>query len=138
MKLILLMALIAVLTAMVSAPDAQAVDFRTPNKAAYCDFVAHGEMVEGGVPSPRTEEMFCWTPNDGFTVQMTVRGRAQKVAGTGSHLEGAYAPVNRVLRFGQRWQRGGFSCVSRRSGLTCVNRARHGWWLGRFMGSRLF
>jgi hypothetical protein len=134
MKPILLMALIA----MVSAPAAQAVDFRTPNKAAYCDFVAQDEIVEGGVPNPRTDGMFCWTPRDGFTVHMTVRGRAQKVAGGGSHLEGAYAPVNRVLRFGQRWRRGGFSCVSRWSGLTCLNRARHGWWRGRFMGSRLF
>ena len=137
MKLIFLVALIAALTAMVRAPAAQAVDFRTPSKAAYCDFVPQGGIVDG-VATPRTDDMFCWTPRDGFTVQMTVRGRPQEVAGRGSHLEGAYAPVTRVLRFGQRWRRGGFSCVSRRSGLTCVNRARHGWWLGRFMGSRLF
>ena len=61
MKLILLMALIAPLTAVVSAPAAQAVDFRTPNKAAYCDFVGQGETVGGGVPNLRTEDMFCWT-----------------------------------------------------------------------------
>jgi hypothetical protein len=138
MKHILLMAVIAAVSAMISAPAAHAVDFRTPNKAAYCDFVPEDEIVDGGVTNPRTDDMFCWTPHDGFTVQMTVRGRAQEVAGSGSRLEGAYAPVNRLLRFGQRWRRSGFSCVSRWSGLTCVNRARHGWWLGRFMGSRLF
>jgi hypothetical protein len=133
-----IMALIVVLTAMVSVPAARAVDFRTPNKAAYCDFMPQGEIVEGGVPHPRTDDMFCWRPDDGLTMQMTARGRAQDVDGGRSQLQGAHARARRVLRFGQRWQRREFSCVSRWSGLTCVNRARHGWWLGRFIGYRLF
>jgi hypothetical protein len=48
--------------------------------------------------------------------------------------------VGRELRFGGHWHiRGlGFWCISRRTGLTCVNRAGHGWWLGRVRGYRLF
>jgi hypothetical protein len=135
MKLILLVALVAG-TATIRAPAAQAVDFRTPGKAAYCDFVPQGEIVEGGVPHPPADDLFCWRPDDGLTMQMTARGRGEDV--DGSQLKGAHAPARRVLRFGQRWRRREFTCVSRWSGLTCVNRARHGWWLGRFIGYRTF
>jgi hypothetical protein len=40
-------------------------------------------------------------------------------------------PHARVLRYGQRWQGGAFSCMSRRTGLTCRNRSRHGFFLSR-------
>jgi len=44
----------------------------------------------------------------------------------------------RVLRFGQTWSvRGYWTCVSRRAGLTCTNRSKHGWWLGRVRGPAL-
>jgi len=138
MKLVLHVALIAALTAMVRASGAQAVDFRTPSKAAYCDFVPQGEIVEGGVPHPPADDLFCWRPNDGLTMQMTARGRGEDVDGSRSQLKGAHAPARHLLRFGQRWRRREFTCVSRWSGLTCVNRARHGWWLGRFIGYRTF
>ena len=37
----------------------------------------------------------------------------------------------RVLRYGSKWSRGGFTCVSRRTGLRCRNRSGHGWLLSR-------
>jgi hypothetical protein len=39
--------------------------FRTPGEAAYCNDYS-GELI-------------CWTPNDGFTVHMTARGRPPQV-----------------------------------------------------------
>jgi hypothetical protein len=94
------------------------------------------EPVEGNVPNPRTD-FYCWTPNDGFYVDMHATGH---VFGHDyeEQLQGAYPRTNHVLGFGQRWARPEFRCVSRRSGLTCRNDAKHGWWLGRFRGYRVF
>jgi hypothetical protein len=104
------------------APASAAADFRTPNKAAYCR-IAHGGAV-----------LVCWTPNDGFTVRMGRRRRPSTAYVLGH--QGFQPRVRRVLRFGDRWRRSGFRCASRRSGLTCRNRAGHGWWLGRRFGYR--
>ena len=111
------------------------IDFRTPKRAAYCDYTPKGEIIEGGVPA-RTPMFQCWTPNDGFTVHMKPWGRADKLSA--DQLEGAYPRTARLLRFGQTWRRNGIRCRSRRSGLTCRNRDGHGWWLGRFVGYRVF
>lgn len=109
--------------------DAQALsDFRTPNRAAYC-------ALSDGRATP---SLSCWTPNDGFTVWMTRRGRAHKEYD--EQARGFYDQTLRVLRFGETWRNRtlGYRCRSRRSGLTCRNRRGHGWWLGRFVGYRLF
>jgi hypothetical protein len=37
----------------------------------------------------------------------------------------------RVLQYGRVWDKGPFTCKSRRKGLRCHNRARHGWFLSR-------
>jgi hypothetical protein len=102
--------------------------FRTPGHAVYCG-VSEGE---------RPYALICWTPNDGFTAEMGERGTATK----------RYEPKNvgfhdvagRELRFGRHWHPHalGLWCTSRSTGLTCWNRAGHGWWLGRYHGYRLF
>jgi hypothetical protein len=123
---IALVALTAALTLLVAAPSAFAVaDFRTPDRAAYC-----------GSDQYTGHHLICWTPNDGFTVRMTQNGRPSKryLAANRDY----YDLVGRTLRFGQTWRSGNFKCVSTRNGLTCTNRRGHGWWLGRFVGYRLF
>ena len=40
-------------------------------------------------------------------------------------------PSAPVLPYGKNWSRGGFTCMSRTTGLTCKNRAGHGWFLSR-------
>jgi hypothetical protein len=102
--------------------------FVTPGRAAYCG------VSEGEPPLA----LICWTPNDGFTVAMTARGRPTKryIAANKGYYD---RYVGRVLRFGHGWGWPGYwFCVSRRTGLTCTNEAKHGWWLGRYHGYRLF
>jgi hypothetical protein len=111
-------------------------------------------------PSPK---LFCWTPRNGWSVEINRRGRR---ATTGRHtrppriahglgvLRG-YRPRARVLAFGQTLRircadvgdfsscgaRDGvvaFTCTSRSNGLTCRNAVRHGYWIGRLRGYRLF
>jgi hypothetical protein len=130
--------------------------FGTPGKAAYCF------ADQTGFEDSRAS-LFCWTPNDGWGVEIRWNARRAHAAYhnhpplTGEDfgdLRG-YAPRARILRFGQRWNyrcpnpgiqttchvggRGvtAFTCVSRSTGLTCTNRARHGWWIGRYRGYRL-
>lgn len=117
------------------APAAAAVDFRTPKKAAYCHLTAKGTIGEGDQPTPR-DVLDCWTPNDGFQVFMFKWGYARHE--NLGRLEDYKPRARRILRYGQRWKRPGFVCISRRSGLTCKNRRKHGWWLGVFVGYRMF
>lgn len=72
-------------------------DFRTPKKAAYCG-TSHGPGAIG---------LICWTPNDGFTVSMTRRGRPTKRYVDANRAY--YDYVGRVLRFGQAWTSHGLS-----------------------------
>lgn len=131
---------LAVLSAPTSASGANPsyVAFRTPGSAAYCSYwpgwVANGG-VEGGFHEGTSKDaaVECWTPNDGFNVRMSNRGRVLPVEYTRS-LHGYKPRAKRVLAFGKTSTFHGIRCASRRTGLTCTNRDTHGWWIGRFHG----
>jgi hypothetical protein len=112
-----------------AASTAAAVsDFATSRGAAYCG-------ASEGEPPLR---LICWRPRDGLTLDMTRRGSVQIHLNKRNRGYHDLAP-GRVLRDGQAWSRPGYwKCVSRPKGLTCTNRAGHGWWLGRIRGSRSF
>ena len=129
-----LCAALSTVLAVALTPDqaaAIAIYFGTPNNAAYCGM---------GPDSPhrRSQEyIHCFTPNDGFDVYMKRTGRPS--AGYVRSERGFYVHPYKRLAFGQSVSLlPGFSCTSRATGLTCVNSAKHGWWLGRFKGYRLF
>ena len=130
--------------------------FGTPGAAAYC-------TVMPSDPEKLLPLLFCWTPNDGWSAAITSIGRR---AYTRYYTEPpgivhdigvlkGYAPRAPLLKFGQTWryrcwdpldlERCGkkkdviaFTCVSRSTGLTCTNWAKHGFWIGRYRGYRLF
>jgi hypothetical protein len=119
-------ALLVVTLATASAATAVAY-FVTPGKAAYCG-VSEGEP-------PLT--LICWRPRDGITLNMTRRGRAHRTLYRPNR--GAYDVAGRILSFGKIWRFPDYwKCISRATGLTCTNRAGHGWWLGRVRGSKVF
>jgi hypothetical protein len=120
---------VVALASLVAATRAAAVsDFVTPRKAAYCG------VSEGEAPL----HLICWRPRDGLTLAMRRSGGATKQIHAPNR--GYYDPApGQLLRFGQSWKVSGYwKCVSRSTGLTCRNRAGHGWWVGRTRGSRLF
>lgn len=47
------------------------------------------------------------------------------------HGDTAILPKSRVLHYGSRWAHAGFTCTSRAKGLSCRNRAGHGFFLSR-------
>jgi len=56
------------------------------------------------------------------------RGRASVVCASGA----INFPPQTTLRYGQTWRKlGGFSCTSRKSGLTCRNKNGHGFFLSK-------
>jgi len=121
------LALVAAFALATPAVAAGVASFRTPGRAAYCG-VSEGELPVA---------LICWTPNDGFTTEMYARGR---VGAHGNyHFNFGYHQRVRTLGFGHVWHFvQGFRCRSRRTGLTCINRDGHGWWLGRYKGYRIF
>jgi hypothetical protein len=103
--------------ALVLAPAAFAYvgAFQTPAGRAVCELDRPGHegsllcRVEGGGPK-------LWSMRE------TGAARVRVV------MSNAPSDVP-VLRYGQTWRRLGFTCVSRRAGLTCRNRSAHGFFL---------
>ena len=83
--------------------------------------------------------LICSRPRDGFSVSMDEEGRVERGFNPKDVGYHDYFAARRLLGFGRYWKFGArFGCVSRSTGLTCWNRAGHGWWLGRPRGYRLF
>jgi hypothetical protein len=120
-------------------------DFRTSDRQIYCG-VAEAHEAPPSFQAP----LLCWRSTNGFTVALSASGRVR------SHWNPRNRGVNqfavRVLRVGQDWwSTKGYSglgqgpgrgvvyrCFSRLGGLTCVNRAGRGFWLGRRTGFSLY
>jgi hypothetical protein len=135
---------------LIRASDAHAsaiAAFYTPGRAAEC--ILPENFGEGAKPS--FGPLLCWTPNDGFAVEMSYDGRVRRTSLDARGMSPGYvrtwARMMGMLDFGKDWtwsfNARGFGtlyyrCSSRTSGLTCTNRAGHGWWLGRFKGYRIF
>lgn len=63
----------------------------------------------------------------GYGYWMGITGRAHTFCAGDTALN----PRARVLAYGRTWRRGGFTCSSRTTGLTCRNRSGHGFLLSR-------
>ena len=116
-----------------SAAAGVVISFRTPSGNIGCTFASGlGPSpdlrcdIRSGLkprpPRPRNCELD-W----GFGYSMAPTGRAHVVcAGDTALIRGS-----RVLRYGSGWSRDGFTCKSRITGLRCVNRSGHGFFLSR-------
>lgn len=63
----------------------------------------------------------------GDSYELGVRGRATVTC----HGDTAIDPRARALKYGTRWSRGGFTCLSKVTGLRCTNRSRHGFFMSK-------
>jgi uncharacterized protein DUF6636 len=119
----------------VAAGSAQAafVQFRTPSANIGCVYSTEPgtraylrcDILSGLKPRP-AKPRGCdvdW----GFGFSMSPRGRAQTVCAGDTVVDRR----SRVLRYGSKWSRGGFTCTSRLAGLRCRNRSGHGFFLSR-------
>jgi hypothetical protein len=157
-RLLLVTAIVALASPSVASAFRPKPVFGTPGKAAYC----YVDATNFEDLSPR---LFCWTPSNGLGTSINWResrgetasfAEAPRFAENYGLLKG-YAPRARLLAAGTTWtlrcavpgnfkscsstSRKGvvaFSCVSRKTGLTCTNAAKHGVAIGRSGHHRLF
>jgi len=93
--------------------------------AAYCQVT----------PSDNSSGLlYCWTPNDGFTLGLGREGTPRRLKGDQSFNRRRTPAGYPRLRFEASRSGAGFRCISRRAGLTCRNSRRHGWTLPRYRG----
>ena len=109
----------------------RATRIRTPTGNIGCEYqylppISMRCDVNGGIkplpPKPRSCE-FDWGAGFG----LRTRGKASVVCTSGA----INFPPQRTLRYGAAWRPPGFTCRSRRKGLTCRNRSGHGFFLSR-------
>jgi hypothetical protein len=107
--------------AMIAPSSASAAYFRTPS----------GNIICGTGPQALRGAVSCTVLSEGDARGQKVwamrrRGRVRVFRSNSN------APVEvRVLRYGQTYRGFGIRCASRKRGLTCRNRSRHGFFLSR-------
>jgi hypothetical protein len=124
--------LLAALTLSGTAGAATVVSFRTPTGNIGCVFASglgptnlRCDIRSRPRPQPPRPHGCDLDWGDSYT--LGVRGRALVTC----HGDTAVLPDSRVLKYGSRWARSGFTCESRLTGLRCRNRSGHGFFLSR-------
>jgi hypothetical protein len=125
---VLLLALVALTALGASSALGALKGFQTPTRnigclladgRLRCDIGEHTASIPFRKPSGCPLE---W----GDSLQMTARSRPSGVCHGDTVLR-----QGQVVRYGRTWHAGGFTCTVRQSGVTCRNRAGHGWFLSR-------
>src|SRR5882672_3699983 len=114
-----------------TAANAQSVGFISPSKNIACAYFDYDnqntlrcDIMEATVTARRPADCDLeW----GKAFEMNAKGNAVRLC-YGDTVMGPKMPV---LAYGEVWQRGGFTCKSEQSGLTCFNADRHGFSLSR-------
>lgn len=126
--------LVVLALALPATASAALGQFRTPSANIGC--VSNSDPGLGG-PYLRCDILSGLKPRParpmgcnldwGFGFQMHATGRAQTVCAGDTSVD----KRAKVLRYGTKWSRSGFTCVSRLAGLRCTNRSGHGFFLSR-------
>ncbi len=124
---------VTVALALAFAAPAQALvlQFRMPSANIGCIFSS--EPGDGG-PYLRCDILSGLKPQPKRACDLDLTGFALTLRGRATVVCAGDTAVNRrakVIRYGSKWSRGGFSCLSRRTGLRCRNRSGHGFVLSR-------
>jgi hypothetical protein len=113
--------------------DLHGTGFQTPSRNIACELDEHAAV--GPFKGQRT--LFCVVFSASgargqrtWLMRSTGRARATWVAGN-------IATEVPVLAYGRSWSFKGFRCRSRRTGLTCRNKSRHGFFLSK-QAQRIF
>jgi serine/threonine protein kinase len=119
----------------VSPPSQSKLRFQTGTSSGRDEPATYCEVRPGSGES----ELYCWTPDDGFTVFLgrhAPRGPAGLAAGTLLDANRHRVPAGySTLGIGERRSGSGFTCESEIGGLTCTNSTGHGWTIPRDTGA---
>ncbi len=107
---------------------------RTPTWGTFETGTDPGESVPATVCRMRSREVYCWTPNDGYTIVLGRDGLPQRLRGDEQRNRGRTVAGARLLAPGRTARRGAFRCTAEPVGLVCESPAGHGWVLPRYRG----
>lgn len=131
MRLAVVAALLLALAVPASAA-AVLIQFRTPSANIGCGYSSgpgraslRCDILSGLKPRP-PKPRGC-QQDWGFGYALSPTGRTQAVCAGDTAVD----KRARVLRYGQKWSRSGFTCASSFAGLRCTNRSGHGFFLSR-------
>ncbi|RTM07628.1 MAG: hypothetical protein EKK33_30595 [Bradyrhizobiaceae bacterium] len=107
------------------------IGFLTPSKNIACQFYAdNGQgvlrcdiMAMDARPRRPADCELDW----GHAFEMSAKGAAGRICAGDTVMD----PSLPVLAYGEVWQRGGFTCRSEQTGLTCFNAMQRGFSLAR-------
>jgi hypothetical protein len=107
------------------------VGFQSPSKNITCQYFAEDKQntLRCDISTMETKPR---RPADceldyGGAFQMNAKGNATRLC----HGDTVMDPRLPVLGYGEVWQRGGFTCTSEQTGITCFNTERRGFSLSR-------
>ncbi len=108
------------------------IGLQTPSGNIHCQFFSYDNQTslrcdigQIAVRPPRPADCDLeW----GSAFEVAARGRTAQRICYGDTVMDKSLPV---LSYGEIWQRGGFTCTSDQTGLTCFNADRHGFSLSR-------
>jgi hypothetical protein len=118
---------------LIGAANAQnaPIGFQTPSKNIACQYYDYNgpatlrcDIGETTTTPPRPADC---QEEWGRSFEMEAKGGAGRVC-AGDTVNDPSLPT---LAYGEVWQRGGFTCRSEQSGLTCFNAMQHGFSLSR-------
>ena len=112
-------------TVSTSAPPLRTPTFQMPSRNIGCvtsEGVLVCDILSGLKPAPKGKCELDWT---GMVMERLGPSQPRCAGDT------AYVQSAPVLQYGSTWSRGGFTCVSRESGLQCRNQENHGFLLAR-------
>jgi hypothetical protein len=126
----LALSLLLAFTATADAQDAL-IGFRSPSNNIGCQYYNYDRVValrcdimEATVTAPRPRNCDL---EFGKAFEIKPKGPAERLC-YGDTIMDQGLPL---LPYGQVWQRGGFTCTSEQTGVTCSNTDRHGFSLSR-------
>ena len=114
-----------------SAAQAQSVGFQSPSKNIACQYFDYDrqntlrcDIMEATVTARRPADCDLeW----GKAFEMRAKGGAERLCYGDTVMD----PKLPLLPYGEVWQRGGFTCTSEQSGVTCFNAERRGFSIAR-------
>ena len=108
--------------------------FRTPSSNIGCLYSSEPgsggpylrcDILSGLKPAPKRPKGCTLDWKYGYEMRPT--GRAQTVCAGDTAVDRRA----KIVAYGTKWSRGGFTCLSRKIGLRCRNRSGHGFFLSR-------
>ncbi|HEX8121743.1 MAG TPA: hypothetical protein VF549_10820 [Solirubrobacteraceae bacterium] len=92
-----------------------------------------GESLPAAICRAQPSRLYCWTPNDGYTIVLPAAAAPFRVPADESANRGNVPGGARLLPAGGRMSAGAFSCTNA-GPLECESRSGHGWVLPRYRG----